>query len=93
MILQGDTVQLRVYFRTLNNIVVDPTGITLTIYDSTATQLEQFEITEVNKESTGVYFYDYTVPSDKSEFIFEFKGTYNSKPILVRDTLKIQFTK
>lgn len=93
MILQGDTIRLKVYFKTFDGDLIDPTDITLTIYDADETEIEQFSITDSDKEKVGVYFYNYETPLDQDKIIFEFKGTYNNHPILVRDELKIQFTK
>lgn len=92
MILVGDTVRLKVHFKTFDGSLVDPSSITLTIYDETKTQIEQFNLTDSDKETVGVYYYDYLVPNNK-ELIFEFAGLFNNKPILSRDRLKIQFTK
>lgn len=94
MILKGDTVRLKVNFKTFDGTSVNPTDIKLTIYDSTETQIEQIAITDTNKDSVGVYFYDYVVPDDVSEyFIFEFGGLYNGKPILSRGKVAVQFIK
>lgn len=93
MILQGDTIQLKVHFKKFDGSLVDPTNITLTTYNSSEVLLEQVNILPTNKESTGIYFYNYVVPSDNKEIIYEFKGTYDSNPILVRNKFKVQFTK
>ncbi|MGG3892508.1 hypothetical protein [Geobacillus stearothermophilus] len=91
MALAGDTVRLKCHFKTFDGQSVEPTDIKLTIYDVNKQQIEQIALTDTNKESTGVYFYDYVLPDDKREIIFEFRGLYNNKPILVRDSIKIQF--
>lgn len=70
--------------------LIDPGDVKLTIYDSNKQQIEQITLTDTNKEN-GVYFYDYVLPDDKQEIIFEFRGLCNGKPILVRDSVKIQF--
>jgi hypothetical protein len=93
MILEGDTVRLKCHFKTFNGNSVDPTDIKLTIYDENETQTEQFILNDTNKESVGVFFYDYVTASGLNEFIFEFSGSFNNKPILSRGKVKIQFTK
>ena len=93
MALAGDTVRFRCHFRTFDGQSVNPADVKLTIYDSNKQQIEQIALTDTNKEKVGVYFYDYVLPMNQSEIIFEFSGVYNNKPILVRDSVKIQFSK
>ncbi|WP_066173366.1 hypothetical protein [Bacillus marinisedimentorum] len=88
---QGDTVRFKCHFKSFSGQAVDPTDVTLTIYDDTEAQIEQFVLSDSDKESVGVYFYDYVLPDDKPEIIFEFRGLHNNKPILVRDTVSIKF--
>ena len=88
----GDTVRLKVHFRSFNGDSVDPDDITLTIYDKTKKELDTISITDENKTATGQYFYDYIVPDDIHEyFIFEFRGLHNNNPILARDRVSIKF--
>ena len=91
MAFAGDTVRFRCHFRTFDGQLIDPGDVKLTIYDSNKQQIEQITLTDTNKENVGVYFYDYVLPTNQSEIIFEFSGVYNNKPILVRDSVKIQF--
>ena len=88
---QGDTVRLKVNFKAFTGQAVNPVNPTLTIYNSQKEQIEQFILDDTNNESLGVYFYDYTPASELNEFIFEFAGSYNSKPILVRDSVQVTF--
>ncbi|MCC3645825.1 hypothetical protein JGK52_03885 [Cytobacillus oceanisediminis] len=89
--IQGDTIQLRVNFKSFKGNLIDPDNVKLTIYKSDKTQIEQIAITDSDKESVGVYFYDYTPASELNEFIFEFAGSYNSKPILARGKVELKF--
>ena len=93
MTLAGDTVRFRCHFKTFNGTAVEPKDVKLTIYDSNKQQIEQITLTDTNKENVGVYFYDYVLPDDKQEIIFEFRGLYNEKPILSRGKVKIEFSK
>lgn len=93
MALAGDTVRLKCHFKTFDGQSVEPTDVKLTIYDTNKQQIEQITLDDTNKENFGVYSYDYVLPDDKSEIIFEFRGLYNNKPILARDSLKIEFSK
>lgn len=92
MALAGDTVRLKCHFRTFDGQSVEPAEVKLKIYDTNKQQIEQVTLTDTNKEN-GVYFYDYVLPDDKQEIIFEFRGLYNEKPILSRGKVKIQFSK
>lgn len=86
---QGDTIRLKVNFKTFNGQSVDPTEIKLTIYKTDKTVVET--ITDLVQEGTGQYYYDYSPAIELSEFIFEFSGRYNNKPILVRDKVQVKF--
>lgn len=92
MAYSGDTVRLKVNFKTFGGDLVNPTGISLTLYDGLVI-LQTIPITAADNETIGVYFYDYVIPDDIPELIFEFKGLHNNKPILARDTVQVQFTK
>lgn len=92
MAFQGDTIRLKVYFKDYSNRVVDPSGITLNVYNGQLDNIESISITDSDKENIGVYFYDYVLPDDIPELIFEFRGLHNNKPILTREKVKIHFT-
>ncbi|MBB2482979.1 hypothetical protein H5P36_22720 [Bacillus sp. APMAM] len=89
--LQGDSVRLRVQFRTFTGQLIDPTDVKLTIYKSDHTQIEQIPLDDSNKENVGVYFYDYVPAGELNEFIFEFAGSVNNKPILSRGKVEVKF--
>lgn len=86
----GDTVRLQVKFRDFNDFAVNPTDIKLTTYDINKNQIDQISINDTNKVDVGVYFYDYVLPEDETEIVFEFKGTHNEKPILTRGNIPIK---
>ncbi|MEC1720608.1 hypothetical protein [Schinkia azotoformans] len=89
--LQGDTVRLKVNFKDFNGQSVNPTNVKLTIYDTNKTQIEQFILDDTYKLDVGVFFYDYVPANELNEFIFEFVGMVNNKPILSRDSVTIHF--
>ena len=92
MAFVGDTVRLRVQFKTFTGQLVSPNDIKLTIYDKQNNQIEEIEITDSDKENIGVYFYDYIIPDDILDyFIFEFGGLHNNKPILSRGKVNVKF--
>lgn len=88
---KGDTIRLKVNFKTFTGQAVNPTNVKLIIYKTDQTQVEQFILDDTNKLDIGVYFYDYTPADELNEFIFEFAGTYNNKPILARDSVQVKF--
>lgn len=90
MAFVGDTVRLKCVFKTFDGLLIDPSDISLTIYDKAKNVLETIPIGIDNKESVGKYFYDYT-PLELNEFIFEFKGSFNNKPILCRGQFGVKF--
>jgi hypothetical protein len=89
--LKGDSIRLKVNFKTFIGIAVNPVNPKLTIYETDETQVEQIILDDTNKLDVGVYFYDYVPANELTEFIFEFVGTYNSKPILARDLVQVKF--
>ncbi|OAO80939.1 hypothetical protein [Anoxybacillus flavithermus] len=91
MAFAGDTVRFRCHFRTFDGQSVEPTDVKLTIYDSQKQLIEKFILDDSHKENVGIFYFDYVLPDDKQEIIFEFRGLYNEKPILSRGKVKIQF--
>jgi len=89
--LKGDTVRLKVNFKDFTGKAVNPVDVKLTIYNESQLQIEQFLLDDAHKESVGVFFYDYVPATELNEFIFEFAGMVNNKPILSRDSVKIKF--
>ena len=89
--LKGDTIRLKVNFKDFTGKAVMPVDVKLTIYNTDQTQIEQFLLDDTNNEKLGVFFYDYVPANELSEFIFEFIGMVNNKPILSRDMVKIKF--
>ena len=92
MMYEGDTVRLGVHFKTFDGVSVDPENIKLHIYDKTKLHIESIDITDTDKQKIGVYFYDYFLADELNEFIFEFVGKHNNKPILSRGKVKIKFS-
>ncbi|KYD26215.1 hypothetical protein [Geobacillus sp. B4113_201601] len=93
MALAGDTVRLKCHFKTFDGTAVEPKDVKLSIYDINKQLIEEFILDDSHKENVGIFCFDYVLPMNQSEIIFEFSGIYNNKPILVRDSVKIQFSK
>lgn len=91
MAFSGDTVRLQVNFKDFDDIAVSPSNIKLTIFDVNKNQIDQYDIDDTNKVKEGVYFYDYILPDNKTEIVFEFKGVHKEKPILTRGIIPIKF--
>lgn len=82
----GDTVRLRSSFYNFAGELADPTSVTITIYDGDKVVLVNAGAT--TKESTGIYYYDYTVPSTSPDpLVYEFSGTLESHVSLSRATI------
>lgn len=87
----GDTIRVRVTFRdyavapTLG-AVIDPDSITVKIYDSKENLVETIGGGDVVHESTGIYYYDWTL--DEGTFFIEFSGDFGGNPEIKRAKIK-----
>jgi len=86
MAITGNTVRLTVTFTDWDNLPVDPTGITLKVYDAERRQVgATVSVTVADKVSPGVYRVDYTIPEGSDELYAEFSATdTNGKKMLNR---------
>lgn len=93
MALIGDTVRLRVRFRTFSGNVVDPNDVTLRILDgNTYQEIDNITVSNNDKVDIGIYECDYVIPNGDSEtLVYEFSGTYDNKPILARGSFDRSF--
>lgn len=66
--LYGKTVRLGNTFKNISEEVYDPDTISLTIYDAEGDIKETvtFAASDIKKTSTGIYYYDYDIPSDST---------------------------
>jgi hypothetical protein len=91
----GDTINLRVTFRDNTGTLIDPTTITLSVYSSTYDVIEEdIDIPLENRQSAGVYDYQYTLPfrrAESVELIFRFVGVYQDNPIVVGKEVTVFF--
>jgi hypothetical protein len=79
----GDTVRLQATFKDFDGNLAAVTTPILKIYDSNE-RLITSTAALVNP-STGVYYYDYTIPKVKATYIYEFSGTSGSTLVLRRE--------
>jgi len=83
-----DTVRLVVQFRDFkgNNIV--PDEVKLTIFNTDKTVVEEV-IEGIIDNTQGNFHFDYVAP--EHDFIFEFSGIYDNRPVLARQTITTEF--
>ena len=97
----GDTVRLRAEFKDFDEELFDPSDIKLKIYDRNQEDIdgpftyntEDPVNSEIQKESTGVYTYEYTLPIKEAIYplYFEYSGKIRNKPILRRGKIEATF--
>lgn len=92
MALKGDTVRLEVEFKDFDGNSVEPTDVTLNIYDDDGVALQSIPLTSDNRTDVGEYYYDFMIPYNVSDYIiYEFSGVHRSRPILARDKVHVDF--
>lgn len=66
--LYGESIRLTNTFTDSDGDVYDPDTISLTIYDveGTSKKVVTYAADEITRTSTGIYVYDYTIPSDST---------------------------
>jgi len=85
----NDTVRLKVKFRDFDGQAIEASGITLTIYSKQQVVITTITQDSLTKEDIGCFFYDYKVGTE--DFIYEFSGLHNNKPVLSREQVQIKF--
>lgn len=73
----GDTVRLTAAFNNAAGAPADPTTITLTLSVNGAVSTLTYGASAIVKDSTGVYHYDYLVPTalNMYEILYRWAGT------------------
>lgn len=89
----GNTIRLKGTFKNNAGDPTDPTVINLIIYDRFYRLLSQYPLGSSNKVSTGVYFYDYTIPAGVQDqtYYYEFYGEITGIPALNRGKFLAKF--
>jgi len=86
MAYTGDTIRLYGRFYNWAGALSDVAGESIKIYDGKGTQIATG--TPI-KESTGVYYYEYTIPATYSDpLVYEMSGTLEGSTILARSTIE-----
>ena len=81
MALVGNTVRYTATFRRFDGVAADPDNLTFSVVDNTNRQLFAIPLTIANKLSTGVYYYDYTIPGGMGDITIYFNGILEGEPI------------
>ena len=89
MILIGDTIRLNASFYTFAGALADPDVVTVKIYSYIGKNV--LATGTATKSSTGVYYYDYTVPDEKGDLVYEFSGTLENLPSVGRARIEKQW--
>jgi len=88
----GDTVRIQATFSNFAGAIADlAANPTLKIYDDDETLVTTVTGASLTHPSTGVYYYDYTLPTTKGAYYYEFSGTVDSTTILRRGKLVVGF--
>ena len=83
--LMKNTVRLMAEFTSFSDVLADPSGITLEVYEkNTGTSLMSFSGSSITRESLGVYYANFTVPKGVGTIEYEWSGTMESYPIVNR---------
>lgn len=92
----GNTVRFTAEFRDFANNLSDPTLIIFRVYDQAYNKVGDYPVDLSSmKSSTGVYFYDYTIPSSgytNQKLYYEFYGEVSGSPSLNRSSFKVVFS-
>lgn len=91
----GDTIRVRSTFTDRvpegdpAGPVVDPDSntVTVTIYDS---DFQKIKTDTASRENTGIYFYDWIMPSVSGIYYVEFKGLFSTYPELNRKKFTVK---
>lgn len=94
-IFSGDTIRVKATFRDWaatgqTGALVDPDSNTATVkvFDSELTEVLSGTAT---RESQGVYYFDWTVPTTEGGYYFEYKGLFSAKPQISRQKYTVKF--
>jgi hypothetical protein len=88
----GNTVRLECTFKDFNGIIVSPQTVKVIFYDYRYNILQQLNLDTSYQLENGVYFYNYTTPSDKEyRIIYEWQGVINGVSSLKRGSFRTVF--
>lgn len=79
--LRGQTIRFTAKFYDLTDTLADPTTITLTVEDPSGTETSYTYSSDVQKTSTGIFYYDLTLGNTLGVYNYEWVGTGTVKAI------------
>lgn len=65
--------------------------MTFGIYNSKYELVDLVTLDSANKESTGIYFYDLTLPEEGGDYIYEWTGVFAGKEVKERRRIRAKF--
>jgi len=96
--LNGDTIMVRVTFRDYSTPPtvgdpVDPDEISVKIYDAKKVLLRTVPDGDptIIRNSTGVYSYEWTLPTTDGTYFIEFTGMFGTYPEIIRHQVKTKW--
>ena len=88
--IKGDTIRLKATFKDFSGTLVDLSAASLKVYDSTGTAVLTKALTDLTRESLGVYHYDWTTTTI-GDYIYEFAGTLASGATVIFDRFSVVY--
>ena len=91
--LSGNTIRLEAIFTDFSGTATNPDIVKFILYDYAHNKISEITLGTNNRLSTGIYYADYTIPTDSSgkTFYYEFYGEIGGKPSLSRGEFKVSF--
>ena len=88
--IKGDTIRLSATFKDFSRNLVDPSAMSLKVYDSTGTAVISKVLADLTRESVGVYRYDWTTTTN-GDYIYEYSGTLASGAVVIFDNFSVVY--
>lgn len=85
----GNTVRLTCEFFDFNGEAADPPIVKIKLYDRSYDVIE--EITNIQREESGEYFYDYTTNDKGAKIYYEWYAEIEGTPSLKRSSFTTRF--
>jgi hypothetical protein len=87
----GDTIRIKGTFKNSSNVLIDAdaNAVTFTVYSYETKKI--LSTGNASRLSTGIFYYDYEVPSTETKYIVELKGDFDGYPQLARSVIKAKF--
>ena len=90
-VFTGDTIRLQGTFKNLSNTLTDADGNTVNFKAYDADTLAVVATGTTTRSSTGVYYYDWLVPSTEKAYFLELSGAFSTLTQLKRTKVKAKF--